>query len=553
MNESEFRKRLNNAIGQPPRLAAPVLSGDTQSTARPQPRLVAIVAFALAVLLVLVLVATRISFHPTGNLQPAGKTRTNSGPQAAADSYPCALPVILIIEAGNPGQPGVNTNIAGFVNIPGGAFEVDPAARVQDLPGGTDATYYSAQLQRWLPAPGRALAPDGRSYAYVNLQPSGATYSNFSSSELHVYDVAAKADRKVWSYAGSIDVLDWTSAGILVDTVPPKGGVRLLWLIDSTTGGSTQQPPAADPTQLPPSALPSGYHSFGYSGGDNSGRGLVRFGSRDPGTRYIVELDDNGTLTTIYSGVQGDSKDFDPTGMSLDAHGLWMGNYDGKYIWLWSQSAGLRSFAVTGGLAAPTGYQFTSLTYLPAGACVPGVFVGTKASPLPAATSPSPSPTPPVINWSILQARPLHLDQLSPGTACPVSGTVNNLTVKAQSGKWPNYGFGPGPAYISGQFMWYSAGPQEMLILVDPKYRGPLLIRIRQIDGAGTAQLSGDGLQALSDGSFGLPQTSSPPYWGTWYGPLTPSTPGCYGIQLDGTSFSDVVVIQVEKGPPPPG
>jgi len=51
----------------------------------------------------------------------------------------------------------------------------------------------------------------------------------------------------------------------------------------------------------------------------------------------------------------------------------------------------------------------------------------------------------------------------------------------------------------------------------------------------------------------GIAQTSSPPYWGTWVGSVTPSTPGCYGIQFDGTNVSDVIVIAVTKGPPPPG
>jgi hypothetical protein len=384
------------------------------------------------------------------------------------------------------------------------------------------------------------------------LQPSGATYSNLSSSELLLHDVAAKTDRKVWSYAGSIDVLDWTSAGILVDTVPPKGGVRLLWLIDSTTGSVTQQPPAADPTQLPPSSLPSGYHSYSYLGGDNSGRGLYRFGSRDPGTAYSVAVLEDGALTTIYTGTAGDSKDFDPSGASFDAHGVWLGNIDGKNVWLWSRSAGLRSFAVSGGVAAPTGYQFTSLTYLPAGACVPGVFIGTVASPLPAATSPSPSPPPPVIDWSALESKPLKLQAIASGASCPVSQSVD-LSVKAQSGKWPNYGFGAGPAYLSGQFTWYSAGSQGVVILVDPKYKGPLLVRSGQLDGSGTLRIAGDGLQDLGQQSYGLPQTSSPPYWGTWFGTLVPSAPGCYGIQFDGTNFSDTAYIAVKQGPPPPG
>ena len=550
MNESEFRKRLNDAIGEPPSMVPPVVSGGPASTARTQPRLLAIVALALAVLLVLVLVATRIAFHPTANVGPAGKPSPPPAPQAAADSFPCALPVHVVVEAGNPNQPGVVTNSAGFINIPGGAFQVDSSARVSDLPGGGEPGYYSAQFKRWLPSGAQAISPDGTSYAYVTLLPAGSTYSTASASELHMYNLASKSDRRLWSYQGWIDRMQWTPTGILVDAHPLHGITSLWWLIDPTTGTATQQPGGQDPMMLPPSAIPSGYHGYSSSGG-NDGRMLVRFGSRDAGTKFTIAIDDNGTITTIYSGTAGEAKDFDPDGISFDAHGAWMNNFDGKYIWLWSQSAGLRSFTINGGVPAPAGYQFVNISYFPAGACVPGTFIGADAKPLPAATSPSPTPPPPVIDWSTLEAKPLHLDQLSSGAPCPVSTNVD-LNVKARSGKWPNYGFGPGPAYVSGQYMWYSAGSQGVLILVDPKYKGPVLIRVRRIDGSGSAQMTGGELQALSDG-YGLPQTSSPPYWGTWSGTITPSTPGCYGIQLDGTSFSAVVVIEVKKGPPPPG
>jgi len=53
--------------------------------------------------------------------------------------------------------------------------------------------------------------------------------------------------------------------------------------------------------------------------------------------------------------------------------------------------------------------------------------------------------------------------------------------------------------------------------------------------------------------ALGIDVTSNPPYWGEWNGTMVPTAAGCYGIQIDGTSFSTVVVIQVKKGPPPPG
>ena len=58
---------------------------------------------------------------------------------------------------------------------------------------------------------------------------------------------------------------------------------------------------------------------------------------------------------------------------------------------------------------------------------------------------------------------------------------------------------------------------------------------------------------ALGGDALGIDVTSNPPYWGEWNGTMVPTAAGCYGIQIDGTSFSTVVVIQVKKGPPPPG
>jgi hypothetical protein len=146
----------------------------------------------------------------------------------------------------------------------------------------------------------------------------------------------------------------------------------------------------------------------------------------------------------------------------------------------------------------------------------------------------------------------MQLQQLPAGAPCPVSSKVD-LAVKASYSKWPNYGFGDGPAYVSGQFTWYTAGAQGAVILVDPKYKGPVLVRTKRLDGAGSLNFRGEGATTLSDAATGLAQSSSPPYWGTWAGTVVADTPGCYGIQFDGTNFSATAVILVAQGPPPRG
>jgi hypothetical protein len=308
----------------------------------------------------------------------------------------------------------------------------------------------------------------------------------------------------------------------------------------------------ADPSRLPISALPGGGNSS-YLGSDGHGDNVHRLGSRDRGAKYSIVVVASGRVTTLYAGTVGDSMDFDPVGVYSDGHGLWLGNFAGSRLWLWSQSSGLRSFPVTGLPPPPSGYAFSSFAFIPAGPCVSGTFAGVPAPGLPPATPPTPSPSPPQIDWAPLTAKPLNLQQLSSGARCPISPQVDLVvTTNGPKKGGPNYGFGHGPVYVSGQTRWY-AGTQVILFLTDPKYTGPVLVRTMRLDGTGSLAISGQDATTLAGGAIGLAQTSSPPYWGMWVGMLTPSAPGCYGIQFDGTSFSSGAVIAVSPGPVPPG
>jgi hypothetical protein len=552
MRENEFRDRLRDALGEPPPLPAPQLT-PSDGGSRGYPRGMALVAVGLAVLLVLALVASRVVLRPTGMSQPGANGRVAE----SADTFPCSLAVEAMSVGQNPGPDMVTGVSLGFVNIPGGRFQVDPAATVAGLPVGaiTGQDFYSAALKRWVPAPAQAISPDGLSYTYVKLLPAGATYSNATSSEVHVFDVVKNSDRKVWSSSSSVELLSWESAGILVSVTPNGGGTVLLWRINPATGAASPAPFDADPSYLPTSAQPQepGGGSSISVGSDGHGQYVYRFGSLDKGTKYSIVVVASGKVTTLYSGTVGDSMNFDPVGAYSDGHGLWLGNVGGSPMWLWSQSSGLRGFPVTGLPPAPSGYAFTSFAFMPVGACVPGTFAGVAAPGLPPATTPTPSPSPPQIDWAPLMAKPLNLQPLSSGTPCPVSPQVDLVvTVNGPKPGGPNYGFGQGPVYVSGQIMWY-AGSQVMIFLTDPRYTGAVLVRSMRLDGTGSLSLGGQGAATLAGGAIGLAQTSSPPYWGMWIGMVTPSAPGCYGIQFDGTSFSSSAVITVLPGPVPPG
>jgi hypothetical protein len=393
MNEHEFRDPLRDGLGEIPPLAAPVLASPKSRGPRAHTGAMTVIAFVLAALLVLLVVSYRMSFRLRGETLPA--TSASPVAQPAPASFTCALPVNTTSYTGSPSL-GFKMS-AGFVNIPTGEFWVDPAATLQDLPSdksGLSATY-SSPLKRWLPADSRTVSPDGRSYVYVRWLPEDRNYSikgvTATSYELHVVNAPKKTDQKLWSTADLIGVDRWDSHGILVNTSPKGGGPPGSWRIDPATGRVTQEPSGAEQASLPADALPqSGIWSMTL-GQDKQGRAVFRIGSRDSGTKYSVVVVESGRATTIYSGVAGDATDFDPGGVYSDGHGLWLGNSwgnsDGSRVWLWTKSAGLRSFKVTG-------LPYSNGSLGPAGECVPGQFDGVALVPLPPPPTPSPSPIP---------------------------------------------------------------------------------------------------------------------------------------------------------------
>jgi len=164
----------------------------------------------------------------------------------------------------------------------------------------------------------------------------------------------------------------------------------------------------------------------------------------------------------------------------------------------------------------------------------------------------SPSP------WAKLH-RPLHLSRLAPGTACPVSAVDRRIDWKrinifggsgiGRGPVYPGLGNSGGTAYArpddqygglwaSGKVFWY----------VRPSYRGPVLIRGRRLDGPQSLGFNGRRLPARElrihyysvswpgqpTGSRGLPSG------------VRVLVPGCYGVQIDGTTFSRVVVFTVD-------
>jgi hypothetical protein len=162
-------------------------------------------------------------------------------------------------------------------------------------------------------------------------------------------------------------------------------------------------------------------------------------------------------------------------------------------------------------------------------------------------------------SWGKLR-RPLHLPHLRPGVACPVS-RVDRRIDWDRTNIFGGSGIGRGPVYpalgdaggklyadpdtqfggrwAGGKVFWY----------VLPTYRGPVLIRGRRLDGS--QRLGFDGLRVPERERWIAPGETA-----TWEGqpPRSRGIPssvrirvsGCYGVQIDGTRFSRIVILSAE-------
>jgi hypothetical protein len=164
--------------------------------------------------------------------------------------------------------------------------------------------------------------------------------------------------------------------------------------------------------------------------------------------------------------------------------------------------------------------------------------------------------------WRSLH-RPLHVPRIEPGSRCPVSATtkvdLGAQGVQSLPGRGPAY---PSLGNDGVLEFWYPPLPQQadfygsgwsgnkVLWWVSARYRGPVLIRGRQLDGPNRLRFDRGKPPRIE---IRIP--SSP---AAWKGARARASytrvraPGCYGYQIDGVGFSRVIVFQAVRVPPPP-
>src|SRR5439155_15327929 len=158
--------------------------------------------------------------------------------------------------------------------------------------------------------------------------------------------------------------------------------------------------------------------------------------------------------------------------------------------------------------------------------------------------------------WGPLR-RPLHVPTVATGARCPVS----SVDPRVPWARIRILGIGRGPVYpglgAHSGLLWatrdvQSGGPwfgDKVFWFALPSYRGPILIRGRRLDGPQIVRFGGGKLPAaelrIERGESVSWQGQPPGSRGVASG-VRVRTPGCYGFQIDGTSFSRVVVFTAD-------
>jgi hypothetical protein len=160
--------------------------------------------------------------------------------------------------------------------------------------------------------------------------------------------------------------------------------------------------------------------------------------------------------------------------------------------------------------------------------------------------------------WRSLH-RPLHIPRIDPGTACPLSAPTSVDLGQEGTRRLP----GRGPAYPTLNhdgtlFFFYPPLPtqeffgsewsgQKVLWWVSGRYHGPVLIRGRQLDGPNRLRFDRG---TLPPSEIRIPPANVVRSRASY---TRLRAAGCYAYQIDGTTFSRVIVFQASIVPPPSG
>ncbi len=151
--------------------------------------------------------------------------------------------------------------------------------------------------------------------------------------------------------------------------------------------------------------------------------------------------------------------------------------------------------------------------------------------------------------------KPLDLPKLGPGDACPFSPAQpvsRDFGPAAGTGSVFAAGLGrravlPFEYPPSKRSIFYGSGwgGEKVLWIASPSYAGPVLIRGEQLNGSHLVGFSvGGGSAAYANLQFPPGKQQGDHGWRSWPSETRLQASGCYAYQVDGTSFSEVIVFR---------
>lgn len=160
-----------------------------------------------------------------------------------------------------------------------------------------------------------------------------------------------------------------------------------------------------------------------------------------------------------------------------------------------------------------------------------------------------------------LEQQPLRLPALGTDGSCPQTPKVAVQVYfnPGQTSTWTV--FGQGPIYGQGGLPLLSEHGNYFSVtyLSDPTYHGAALVRGRKLDGTDQVLFAGalaSGNQVKTEtiggkstslyGELVIPaERQATTVWRQWQAIQGVAGPGCYGFEVDGSSFQEIVVVRV--------
>jgi hypothetical protein len=165
-----------------------------------------------------------------------------------------------------------------------------------------------------------------------------------------------------------------------------------------------------------------------------------------------------------------------------------------------------------------------------------------------------------------LKSRPLSLPALPAGARCPVSrGSQNTVPHAGYIFCSGCFWYGKGPVFLA--LAWSDQSTDEARFPLDkvpyeehayraktpwvskPDYAGPIFIRGRLLTGSEKLRFAAGGYKSTD--AFELnappPERNDPSHWSFWPTSMFVPRAGCYGIQIDTSDSTDVIIFEATK------